>query len=159
MDFEVLDEEQSREFEETCKAMYDKIFKSIKNHLISRYTGEYLQAKLPPFRSIDDNVGMLTQTILKVFEKYQKDKKTYICQSSVHAESRKLKTNFEVVCNLFNESTAFSMSFTFEDKKVTGDINTFLNMDNKLIETPQVVSMDQTGPSMFDVTVAVKDDD
>ena len=25
--------------------------------------------------------------------------KTYICQSSVHAESRKLKANFEVVCN------------------------------------------------------------
>ena len=61
--------------------------------------------------------------------------------------------------NLFNKSTTFSMSFAFEDKKVTGDINMFLNMDNKPIETPQVVSMDQTGPSMFDVTVAVKDDD
>lgn len=61
--------------------------------------------------------------------------------------------------NLFNKSTAFSMSFDFEGKKVTGDINRFLNMDNKPIETPQVVSMDQTGPSMFDVTVAVKDDD
>ena len=61
--------------------------------------------------------------------------------------------------NLFNKSTTFSMSFDFEGKKVTGDINKFLNMDNKPIETPQVVSMDQTGPSMFDVTVAVKDDD
>ena len=61
--------------------------------------------------------------------------------------------------NLFNKSKTFSMAFAFEGKKVTGDINTFLNMDNKAIETPQVVSMDQTGPSMFDVTVAVKDDD
>lgn len=99
MDFEVLDEEQSREFEKTCKAMYNEIFKVIKNHLISRYTEEYLQAKLPFFSSVDDNVGVLTQTILKVFGKYQKDKKTYICQSSVHAEPRKLKANFEVVCN------------------------------------------------------------
>ena len=31
-------------------------------------------------------------------------------------------------------------------------------MDNKPIETPYVVSMDQTSPSTFDVTVAVKDD-
>ena len=61
--------------------------------------------------------------------------------------------------NLFNKSTTFSMSFDFEGKKVTGDINTFLNTDNKSIETPHVISMDQTGPSMFDVTVAVKDDD
>lgn len=62
--------------------------------------------------------------------------------------------------NLFNKPTVFSMSFDFENKRVTGDIDKFLNMDNKPIEkTPQVVSMDQTGPSMFDVTVAVKDDD
>lgn len=60
--------------------------------------------------------------------------------------------------NLFNKSTAFSMSFDFENKKVTGDINKFLSVDNKLVETPYVVSMDQTGPSTFDVTVAVKDD-
>ena len=60
--------------------------------------------------------------------------------------------------NLFNKSTVFSMSFDFENKRVTGDIDKFLNMNNKHIETPQVVSMDQTGPSMFDVTVAVKDD-
>lgn len=99
MDFEVLDEEQSREFEKTCKAIYDEISKLIKNHLISRYTEEYLQAKLPPFSSVDDNVGILTQNIINVFGKYQKDKKTYICQSSVHAEPRKLKANFEVVCN------------------------------------------------------------
>ena len=45
MDFEVLDEEQSKEFEKTCKARYDEIFNLIKNHLISRYTEEYLQAK------------------------------------------------------------------------------------------------------------------
>ena len=99
MDFEVLDEEQSREFEKTCKAMYDEIFKLIKNHLISRYTEECLQAKLPFFSSVDDNVGVLTQDIINVFGKYQKDKKTYICQSSVHAEPRKLKANFEVVCD------------------------------------------------------------
>lgn len=60
--------------------------------------------------------------------------------------------------NLFNKTTTFSMSFDFENKKMTGDINKFLSMDNKLIETPRVVSMDQTGPSMFDVTVAVEDD-
>ena len=60
--------------------------------------------------------------------------------------------------NLFNKSDTFSLSFAFEDKKVTGDINKFLTT-NKPIETPQVISMDQTGPSMFDVTVAVKDDD
>lgn len=99
MDFEVLDEEQSREFEKTCKARYNEIFNLIKNHLISRYTKEYLQAKLPSFASVDDNIGILTQNIIKAFGKYQKDKKTFICQSSVHAESRKLKANFEVVCD------------------------------------------------------------
>ena len=99
MDFKVLDEEQSREFEKTCKARYDEIFNLIKNHLISRYTEEYLQAKLPPFSSVDDNIGILTQNIINVFGKYQKDKKAYICQCSVHAEPRKLKTNFEVVCD------------------------------------------------------------
>jgi len=99
MNFEVLDEEQSREFEKTYKARYDEIFNLIKNHLISRYTEEYLQAKLPSFSSVDDNVGILTQNILNVFGKYQKDKKTYICQSSVHAEPRRLKANFEVVCD------------------------------------------------------------
>ena len=60
--------------------------------------------------------------------------------------------------NSFNKSETFSMSFDFEGKKVTGDINIFLNTDDKSIETPHVISMDQTGPSMFDVTVAVKDD-
>ena len=99
MDFEVLDEEQSREFEKTCKARYNEIFNLIKNHLISRYTEEYLQAKLPSFTSVDDNVGILTQNIINVFEKYQKDKKTYICQSSVHVEPRRLKANFKVVCD------------------------------------------------------------
>ena len=58
--------------------------------------------------------------------------------------------------NLFNKSDTFSLSFAFEDKKVTGDINKFLTT-NKPIETPYVVSMDQTGPSAFDVTVAVED--
>ena len=60
--------------------------------------------------------------------------------------------------NSFNKSATFSISFDFESKKVTGDINTFLNTDNKSIETPHAISMDQTSPSMFDVTVAVKDD-
>lgn len=99
MDFEVLDEEQSREFEKTCKARYDEIFNLIKSHLISRYTEEYLQAKLPFFSTVDDNVAMLTQNIIKAFGKYQKDKKTYICQSSIRAEPRKLKAKFEVVCD------------------------------------------------------------
>lgn len=62
------------------------------------------------------------------------------------------------MANSFNKNTTFSMSFDFENKKVTGDINKFLSVNNKPVETPCVVSMDQTGPSMFDVTVAVKDD-
>lgn len=99
MDFEVLDEEQSREFEKTCKDRYNEIFNLIKNHLINRYTEEYLQAKLYSTNTIDDDVAMLTQNIIKTFGKYQKDKKTYICQSSVHAEPRNLKANFEVVCD------------------------------------------------------------
>jgi hypothetical protein len=99
MDFEVLDEEQSKEFEKTCKARYNEIFNLIKNYLISRYTEEYLQAKLSSTNTIDDDVAMLTQNIIKAFGKYQKDKKAYICQSSVYAEPRKLKANFEVVCD------------------------------------------------------------
>lgn len=58
------------EFEQEMEMLRQEISKLIKNHLISRYTEEYLQAKLPPFSSIDDNVEMLTQTILKVFGKY-----------------------------------------------------------------------------------------
>jgi len=99
MDFEVLDEEQSKEFEKTCEARYNEIFNLIKNYLISRYTEEYLQAKLSSTNTIDDDVAMLTQNIIKAFGKYQKDKKAYICQSSVYAEPRKLKANFEVVCD------------------------------------------------------------
>ena len=38
IDFEVLDEEQSREFEKTCKAMYDEIFNLIKNHFNRRWS-------------------------------------------------------------------------------------------------------------------------
>ena len=102
MDFEVLDEEQSREFEKTCKDRYNEIFNLIKNYLISRYTEEYLQSKLPSTNTIDDDVAMLAQNIINVFGKYQKDKKTYICQSSVHTESRKLKASFEVVCDEIN---------------------------------------------------------
>lgn len=99
MDFEVLDEKQSREFEKTCKDRYNEIFNLIKNYLINRYTEEYLQVKLPLTNTIDDDVAMLTQNIIKAFGKYQKDKKTCICQSSVHAEPRKLKANFKVVCD------------------------------------------------------------
>lgn len=62
------------------------------------------------------------------------------------------------MANSFNKNATFSMSFDFENKKVTGDINKFLSVDNKPVETPYVVSMDQTSPSTFDVTVAVKDD-
>ena len=43
MDFEVLDEEQSREFEKTCKAMYDEIF-DLKNYSLDQ------KAKLVEFR-------------------------------------------------------------------------------------------------------------
>lgn len=99
MDFEVLDEEQSREFEKTYRARYNEIFNLIKNYLINRYTEEYLQAKLPSTNTIDDDVVMLTQNIINAFGKYQKDKKIWICQSSVHAEPRKLKANFKVVCD------------------------------------------------------------
>lgn len=90
MDFEVLDEEQSREFEKTCEARYNEIFNLIKN---------YLQAKLPSTNIIDDDIAILTQNIIKAFGKYQKDEKIFICQSSVYAEPRKLKANFEVVCD------------------------------------------------------------
>lgn len=98
MNFEILDEEQSKEFEKTCRARYNEIFNLIKNHLISRYTEEYLQVKLFSTNTIDNDIAILTQNIIKVFGKYQKDEKIYICQSSVHAEPRKLKANFEVVC-------------------------------------------------------------
>lgn len=73
----------------------------------------------------------------------------------------KISLNFlerkKTMANLFNKNATFSMSFDFENKKVTGDINKFLTT-NKPVETPYVVSMDQTSPSTFDVTVAVKDD-
>ena len=58
------------EFEQEMETLRQEISKLIKNHLISRYTEEYLQAKLPPFSSIDNNVGMLTQTILIAFGKF-----------------------------------------------------------------------------------------
>lgn len=87
------------EFEQEMEMLRQEISKLIKNHLINRYTEEYLQAKLYSTNTIDDDVAMLTQNIIKTFGKYQKDKKAYICQFSVHAEPRKLKTNFEVVCD------------------------------------------------------------
>ena len=90
MNFEVLNEEQSKEFEKTCKARYNEIFNLIKN---------YLQTKLPSTSVIDDDIAILTQNIIKAFTKYQKDEKMYICQSSVHVEPRKLKANFKVVCD------------------------------------------------------------
>lgn len=55
------------EFEQEMEMLRQEISKLIKNHLISRYTEEYLQAKLPHFSSIDDNVEMLAQTILIAF--------------------------------------------------------------------------------------------
>lgn len=58
------------EFEQEMESLRQEISKLIKNHLISRYTKEYLQAKLPPFSSVDDNVEMLTQTILIAFGKF-----------------------------------------------------------------------------------------
>ena len=58
------------EFEQEMEVLRQEISKLIKNHLISRYTEEYLQAKLPHFSSIDDNVEMLTQTILITFGKF-----------------------------------------------------------------------------------------
>lgn len=57
-------------FEQEIESLRPEIFKLIKNHLISRYTEEYLQAKLPYFSSVDDNVGMLTQNILIAFGKF-----------------------------------------------------------------------------------------
>lgn len=58
------------EFEQEMEALRQEIFKLIKNHLISRYTEEYLQAKLPHFSSVDDNVKTLTQNILITFGKF-----------------------------------------------------------------------------------------
>ena len=58
------------EFEQEMESLRQEISKLIKNHLISRYTEEYLQAKLPHFSSVDDNVKMLTQTILITFGKF-----------------------------------------------------------------------------------------
>ena len=58
------------EFEQETEMLRQEISKLIKNHLISRYTEEYLQAKLPHFSSIDDNVEMLAQTILIAFGKF-----------------------------------------------------------------------------------------
>ena len=58
------------EFEQEMEALRQEISKLIKNHLISRYTEEYLQAKLPIFSSVDDNIGMLTQNILVAFGKF-----------------------------------------------------------------------------------------
>ena len=58
------------EFEQEMEILRQEISKLIKNHLISQYTEEYLQAKLPHFSSIDDNVEMLTQTILIAFGKF-----------------------------------------------------------------------------------------
>ena len=69
MNFEVLNEEQSKEFEKTCKARYNEIFNLIKN---------YLQTKLPSTNVIDDDIAMLTQNIIKAFTKHQKDEKIYI---------------------------------------------------------------------------------
>ena len=58
------------EFEQEMKSLRQEISKLIKNHLTSRYTEEYLQAKLSYFSSIDDNVEMLTQNILITFGKF-----------------------------------------------------------------------------------------
>ena len=58
------------EFEQEMKALRQEISKLIKNRLISRYTEEYLQAKLPHFSSIDNNVETLAQDILIVFGKF-----------------------------------------------------------------------------------------
>ena len=62
--------EDYNEFEQEMESLRQEISKLIKNHLISRYTQEYLQTKLPHFSSIDDNVEMLTQTILITFGKF-----------------------------------------------------------------------------------------
>jgi len=65
------------EFEQEMESLRQEISKLIKNHLISRYTEEYLQAKLPVFSSVDDNVEMLTQTILIAFGKFALEHKWF----------------------------------------------------------------------------------
>lgn len=65
------------EFEQEMESLRQEISKLIKNHLISRYTEEYLQAKLPHFSSIDDNVEMLTQTIIIAFGKFALEHKWF----------------------------------------------------------------------------------
>lgn len=58
------------EFEQEMECLRQEISKLIKNHLISQYTEEYLQAKLPHFSNVDNNVKMLTQNILITFGKF-----------------------------------------------------------------------------------------
>lgn len=62
--------EDYNEFEQQMETLRQEISKLIKNHLTSRYTEEYLQAKLPYFSSVNDNVEMLTQNILITFGKF-----------------------------------------------------------------------------------------
>lgn len=65
------------EFEQEMETLRQEISKLIKNHLISRYTEEYLQAKLPHFSSVDDNIEMLTQNILITFSKFALEHKWF----------------------------------------------------------------------------------
>jgi len=62
--------ENHNEFEQEMEMLRQEISKLIKNHLTSRYTEEYLRAKLPPFTSVDDNIEILTQNILITFGKF-----------------------------------------------------------------------------------------
>ena len=62
--------ENYNEFKQEMESLKQEISKLIKNHLISQYTEEYLQAKLPYFSSVGDNIEMLTQNILITFGKF-----------------------------------------------------------------------------------------
>ena len=65
------------EFEQEIESLRQEISKLIKNHLISQYTEEYLQAKLPHFSNVDSNVEMLTQNILIAFNKFALEHKWF----------------------------------------------------------------------------------
>ena len=69
--------EDYNEFEQEMESLRQEISKLIKNHLISRYTEEYLQAKLPYFSSVNDNIEMLTQNILITFGKFALEHKWF----------------------------------------------------------------------------------
>ena len=69
MDFEVLDEEQSREFEKTCKTRYNEIFNLIKNENNKYY---FVSEELGD--ALDDNWVELAQYRDEAFDMFKRNK-------------------------------------------------------------------------------------